>query len=80
MPKALFTFLIFLLGALAGSVLAAVIALLLGVIALASYRHTHPGTGIGAVAGGVSEASVLLVPILSGIVAVLLAKRSRYNR
>jgi hypothetical protein len=80
MPKPLVTFMIFVVGALSGCLLLAVMGMLLGAITLATYRHTHPGLGLGAVAGGLSEVSVLLVPILSGIIAVLLGERRRHSR
>jgi len=80
MPKPLVTLLVFVVGAMAGCLLLVVMGVLLGAIALATYRHTHPGSGIGAVAGGLSEVSVVLVPILSGIIAVLLGQRNRQTR
>jgi uncharacterized membrane protein AbrB (regulator of aidB expression) len=80
MPKPLVTFLLFLLGALAGCLLLIVSGMLLGAIMLATYRHTHPDAGLGAVAGGLSEVSVLLVPILSGIIAVLVGRTRRRTR
>ena len=74
MPRLLITLLIFVAGALAGFVL----LVLVGMIMAAPYQHTQPG--LGAVAGGLSEVSVLLVPILSGVIAVLLKDRSRRRR
>jgi hypothetical protein len=80
MPNALATLRRFLLGALIGCLLLAVVGMLLGAITLAVYRHAHPESGIGAVAGGFSEGAVFLVPLLSGIIAVLLGQRSRHSR
>jgi hypothetical protein len=73
--RPLFIFLTFVAGSLAGCVLLIVLAVLLGVITIALYQRAHPG--IGAVAGGLSEISVALVPVLSGIIAILLARQSR---
>jgi hypothetical protein len=80
MPKPLVTFVLFLAGALAGCLLLIVSGMLLAAITMATYRHTHTNAGLGAVAGGLSEVSVLLVPILSGIVAVLVGKMRRRTR
>ena len=80
MPRALAALIRFLVGALIGCLLLAVVGMLLGTITLAVYRHAHPESGLGAVAGGFSEAGVFLVPLLSGILAVLLGQRSRQSR
>ena len=67
---------VFILSATLGVVLQLLTALALSFIQIAIMMHTHPNTsGIGAVTGGVAEASALLVPALSGVVGTLIALR-----
>jgi hypothetical protein len=80
MPKPLLTFLLFMAGALAGGLLLIVSGMLLAAVTTLTYRHTHPDAGLGAMAGGLSEVSVLLVPILSGIIVVLIGRIRRRTR
>jgi hypothetical protein len=39
---------------------------------MAIYRHNHPSSGIGAVAGSISETAVIAIPILWGIIGTLI--------
>jgi hypothetical protein len=50
-----------------------VITLGIGFIQIAILQRNH--SGIGAVAGGISEAMVLLVPLLCGIIGILITLR-----
>jgi uncharacterized membrane protein YsdA (DUF1294 family) len=45
----------------------------IGFILIAIQQRNH--SGIGTVAGGISELSLLLVPLLSGVIGVLLTLR-----
>ncbi len=58
----------FTVAAVSGVVLLAVVSILLVLPQIARVR----ASGIGAVAGGISEAAVLLVPLLSGVLGVIL--------
>ena len=56
-----------------GVVLLLLITVVIGFVQIAIQPRSH--SGIGAVAGGISEASVLLVPLLFGVIGVLFTLR-----
>jgi hypothetical protein len=56
-----------------GVALLLLITVAIGLVQIAIQQRNH--FGIGAIAGGVSELSVLLVPLLSGVIGVLLTLR-----
>ena len=70
MRKALIATVAFIASAILGTVLLLLIAMAVGYILIAIYQRNHPG--LGAVAGGISEAAVLLVPILCGVIGTLI--------
>jgi hypothetical protein len=53
-----------------GIVLLLLVTVAIGFIQIAIQQRNH--SGIGAVAGGISEALVLLVPLLCGVIGVLI--------
>ena len=73
MRKPLVAAIAFILSAVLGVILLLLAGIAIGFVPLAIEQHKHPG--IGAVAGGISEASVTAVPILCGIIGMLLSLR-----
>jgi hypothetical protein len=63
----------FVVSAVLGAVLLLLIAGAIGFIQVAIQQRNH--SGIGAVAGGISEALVLLVPLLCGVIGTLVTLR-----
>jgi hypothetical protein len=61
-----------------GVVLLLLIVTAIGFIQIAIQQRNHPG--IGAVASGISEAFVLLVPLLCGVIGVLITLRQIERR
>jgi hypothetical protein len=73
MRKPLILTLSFLVSMVVGVVLLLLLTVVVGLVQLAFVRHSQ--SGIGAVAGGISEASVLLVPLLIGVIGTLITLR-----
>jgi hypothetical protein len=73
MRKPLVLTLAFIVSMVLGTVLLLLITFGIGFIQIAIQQRNH--SGIGAVAGGISEALVLLVPLLCGIIGVLITLR-----
>lgn len=73
MRKPLILTLAFVVSMVLGVVLLLLIIAVVGFVQVAIQQHGH--SGIGAVAGGISEASVLLVPLLFGVIGVLITLR-----
>jgi hypothetical protein len=63
----------FMISIVLGVVLLLLITVAIGFVQITIQQSNH--SGIGAVAGGISELSVLLVPLLSGVIGVLLTLR-----
>jgi hypothetical protein len=63
----------FIISIVLGVVLLLLITVAIGFVQITIQQSNH--SGIGAVAGGISELSVLLVPLLSGVIGVLLTLR-----
>jgi len=70
MRKPLIAAVAFIASAILGPVLLLIIVMLIGYVWMALSQHNQ--SGIGAVAGGISEAAVLLVPILCGVIGTLI--------
>ena len=70
MRKPLVLTIAFVVSMVLGTVLLLLIAAGIGFIQTAIQLRNH--SGIGAVAGGVAEAMVLLVPLLCGVIGVLI--------
>jgi hypothetical protein len=73
MRKPLILTLAFIISMVLGVVLLSLTTVAIGFVQIAIQQHNH--SGIGAVAGGTSELSVLLVPLLFGVIGVLIALR-----
>jgi hypothetical protein len=73
MRKPLVLTVTFVVSMVLGTVLLLLIAAGIGFIQTAIQLRNH--SGIGAVAGGISEAMVLLVPLLGGVIGVLITLR-----
>jgi hypothetical protein len=73
MRKPLVLTLAFIVSMVLGAVLLLLITATIGFIQIAIQQRNH--SGIGAVAGGISEATVLLVPLLFGVIGVLITLR-----
>jgi hypothetical protein len=78
MRKPLVLTLAFIVSMVFGTVLLLLITVGIGFIQITIQQRNH--YGIGAVAGGISEAMVLLVPLLCGIIGVLIALRRLERR
>ena len=78
MRKPLVLTLAFIVSMALGAVLLLFVTLGIGFIQIAIQQRNH--SGIGAVAGGISEAMVLLVPLLCGIIGVLITLRRLERR
>jgi uncharacterized membrane protein YsdA (DUF1294 family) len=78
MRKPLILTLAFVISMVLGVVLLLLIITAIGFIQIASQQRNH--SGIGAVAGGISEATVLLVPLLFGVIGVLITLRQIERR
>jgi hypothetical protein len=63
----------FLVSMMLGVVLLFLITVAIGFVEITIQHRSH--SGIGAVAGGTSELSVLLVPLLVGVIGVLITLR-----
>jgi hypothetical protein len=63
----------FLVSMMLGVVLLFLITVAIGLVEIAIQHRSH--SGIGAVAGGTSELSVLLTPLLFGVIGVLITLR-----
>ena len=70
MPRPLILVLAFLVSMVLGVALLLLVVVVIGFIQLAIQQRNH--SGIGAVAGGISELSVLLTPLLFGVIGVLI--------
>ena len=70
MRKPLIATVAFIASAIFGPGLLLIIVMLIGYVWMAISQHNQ--SGLGAVAGGISEAAVLLVPILCGIIGTLI--------
>ena len=70
MRKPLIAAVAFIASAILGPVLLLIIVMLIGYVWMAISQHNQ--SGLGAIAGGISEAAVLLVPILCGIIGTLI--------
>jgi hypothetical protein len=70
MRKTLIAAVAFITSAILGCVLLLLIAMAIGYVWVTLYQHNH--SGIGAVAGGLSETAVIAVPILCGIIGTLI--------
>ena len=73
MRKPLILTLAFFISMVFGIVLLLLIITAIGFVQIAIQQRNH--SGIGAVAGGISEATVLLVPFLIGVIGVLITLR-----
>jgi hypothetical protein len=73
MRKPLVLTLAFIVSMVLGTVLLLLITVGIGFIQIAIQQRNY--SGIGAVAGGISEAMVFLVPLLCGIIGVLITLR-----
>jgi hypothetical protein len=73
MRKPLIFTLAFIVSMVLGVVLLLLIITAIGFVQMAIRQPNH--SGIGAVAGGISEVSVLLVPLLFGVIGVLITLR-----
>ena len=73
MRKPLILTVAFIVSMVLGVMLLLLITVAIGFIQIAIQQRNHPG--IGAVAGGISETSVLLVPLLVGVIGVLITLR-----
>jgi hypothetical protein len=73
MRKPLILTLAFIVSMMLGVAVLLIIITSTGSIQIAIQQHNHPG--IGAVAGGISETVVLLVPLLFGVIGVLITLR-----
>jgi hypothetical protein len=78
MRKPLVLTVAFIVSMVLGTVLLLLIAVGIGFIQIAVQQRNH--SGIGTVAGGISEAMVLLVPLLCGVIGVLIALRQLDRR
>ena len=78
MRKPLIVAISFLVSMVLGVVLLLLITVAIGFIQIATQQGNH--SGIGAVAGGISELSVLLVPLLFGVIGVLITLRQIERR
>jgi hypothetical protein len=63
----------FIVSMVLGAVLLLLITVAIGFIQIAVQQRNH--SGIGAVASGISEATVLLVPLLFGVIGFLITLR-----
>jgi uncharacterized membrane protein YsdA (DUF1294 family) len=73
MPKALIIAISFIVSMVLGVVLLLMIVTAVGFVQMTVEQRNH--SGIGAVAGGISEVSVLLVPLLFGAIGTLITLR-----
>ena len=73
MRKPVVLTLAFIVSMMLGTVPLLLITVGIGFIRVAIQQRNH--SGIGAVAGGISEAMLLLVPLLCGIIGVLITLR-----
>jgi hypothetical protein len=73
MRKPLVAAIAFILSAVLGVILLLLVRIAIGFVQIAIQQHKHPG--IGAIAGGISEASVTTTPILCGILGMFLSLR-----
>jgi hypothetical protein len=73
MRKPLILTLAFIVSMVLGVVLLPLIIPAIGFVQIAIQQRNH--AGIGAVAGGISETSVLLVPLLFGVIGTLITLR-----
>jgi hypothetical protein len=78
MRRPLILTLAFIISMMLGVVLLLLIVTAIGFIQIAIQQRNHPG--IGAVASGISEAFVLLVPLLCGVIGVLITLRQIERR
>jgi hypothetical protein len=78
MRKPLILALVFIGSMVVGVVLLLLITTGIGFIKMAIQQRNHPG--IGAVAGGISELPVLLIPLLCGVIGVLITLRQIERR
>lgn len=60
----------FVVSAVLGVILSLLLATAVGYLRIALYQRNH--SGIGAVAGGVTEMAVMLVPVLWGVIGMLI--------
>ncbi|WP_260705602.1 hypothetical protein [Edaphobacter flagellatus] len=60
----------FVVSAVLGVILSLLLATAVGYLRIALYQRYH--SGIGAVAGGVTEMAVMLVPVLWGVIGMLI--------
>jgi hypothetical protein len=70
MRKTLIVIIAFITSTILGCVLLLLISMAVGYVLMASYQRNH--SGIGAVAGGISETAVIATPILCGIIGTLI--------
>jgi hypothetical protein len=70
MRKVLIATIAFVVSAIVGVILSLLIAMVISYLWITVYQRNH--SGIGAVAGGISETAVMLVPILWGIIGMLI--------
>jgi uncharacterized membrane protein YsdA (DUF1294 family) len=73
MRRALILALAFMVSTVLGVVLLLLIITAIGFVQMAIQQRNH--SGIGAVAGGISEVSVFLTPLLFGVIGALITLR-----
>jgi hypothetical protein len=73
MRKPLIIAISFVVSMVLGVVLLLIVVTAVGFVQMAMQQRNH--SGIGAVAGGISEVSVLLVPLLFGVIGTLITLR-----
>jgi hypothetical protein len=72
MRRSLIVIAAFITSAILGTVLLLLVSMAVGYVQIAIDRHNHPGSGIGAVVGSISETIVFAIPILCGIIGTLI--------
>jgi hypothetical protein len=73
MRKTLIAAVAFITSAILGTMLLLLISMAVGYLLISLYQRNH--SGIGAIAGGLSETAVIAVPILCGIIGTLIVLR-----
>ena len=75
MRKPLIVTAAFIASAILGTALLLLVCMAVSYVEMTVYQHNHPSSGIGTIAGSISETIVLAIPILCGVIGTLIALR-----